>query len=67
MDDPALAEPHWCSAVRAIGDNSALASAFPRISAPTLMRDNDRFYGRVIIARVQAMGIRNQPITPRSP
>ncbi len=45
-----------------------ITEAFPWTSAPTyLIRDNDRAYGRVFTARVQAMGIRDRPITPRSP
>jgi hypothetical protein len=45
-----------------------ITEAFPWTSAPTyLIRDNDKAYGHVFIARVQAMGIRDKPITPKSP
>ena len=36
--------------------------------APTyLVRDNDRAYGQAFTNRVRAMGIRDRPISPRSP
>ena len=45
-----------------------ISEAFPWASAPAyLVRDNDRAYGQVFIARVRAMGIRDRPITPASP
>jgi transposase InsO family protein len=45
-----------------------ITEAFPWNSAPAyLVRDNDRAYGQVFTARVKAMGIRDQPITPGSP
>ncbi len=45
-----------------------ITEAFPWASAPAyLVRDNDRAYGHVFTARVQAMGIRDRPITRRSP
>ncbi len=45
-----------------------ITEAFPWMSAPTyLIRDNDKAYGHVFTARVQAMGIRDKPITPKSP
>jgi transposase InsO family protein len=45
-----------------------ITEAFPRASAPTyLIRDNDRAYGHTFTSRVQAMGIRDRPISPRSP
>jgi len=45
-----------------------ITEAFPWTSAPTyLIRDNDRAYGHVFTARLRAMGIRDRPITPRSP
>ena len=31
------------------------------------MRDNDRVYGQAFTNRVRAMGIRDRPISPRSP
>jgi hypothetical protein len=31
------------------------------------IRDNDRAYGHIFLARLRAMGIRDRPITPRSP
>jgi transposase InsO family protein len=45
-----------------------ITEAFPWASAPTcLVRDNDRAYGHVFQRRVMAMGIRDRPISPRSP
>src|SRR5262249_2124560 len=45
-----------------------ITEAFPWASAPTyLVRDNDRAYGHVFKSRVRAMGIRDRPISPRSP
>ncbi len=45
-----------------------ITEAFPWTSAPTyLVRDNDGCYGRVFTSRVRAMGIRDRPISPRSP
>ena len=45
-----------------------ITEAFPWASAPDyLVRDNDRAYGHVFISRVRAMGIRDRPISPRSP
>ena len=45
-----------------------ITEAFPWASAPAyLVRDNDRAYGRVFTSRVRAMGIRDRPISPRSP
>ncbi len=45
-----------------------ITEAFPWASAPTyLVRDNDRAYGHVFSRRVMAMGIRDRPISPRSP
>ena len=45
-----------------------ITEAFPWASAPTyLVRDNDRAYGHTFTARVRAMGIRDRPISPRSP
>jgi len=45
-----------------------ITEAFPWASVPTyLVRDNDRAYGRVFTSRVRAMGIRDRPISPRSP
>jgi transposase InsO family protein len=45
-----------------------ITEAFPWTSAPTyLVRDNDDCYGRVFKSRVAAMGIRDRPISPRSP
>jgi Integrase core domain len=35
--------------------------------ATYLVRDNDRAYGQVLTNRVRAMGIRDRPISPRSP
>src|SRR5499426_3571781 len=45
-----------------------ITEAFPWATAPTyLVRDNDRAYGHVFTSRVRAMGIRDRPISPRSP
>jgi len=45
-----------------------ITEAFPWTSAPTyLIRDNDRAYGHIFLTRLRAMGIRDRPITPRSP
>ena len=45
-----------------------IIEAFPWETAPTyLVRDNDGIYGPVFRRRVRAMGIRDRPISPRSP
>ena len=45
-----------------------ITEAFPWASAPTyLVRDNDAAYGHVFTSRLRAMGIRDRPISPRSP
>jgi transposase InsO family protein len=45
-----------------------ITEAFPWASAPAhLLRDNDRAYGHAFRSRVRAMGIRDRPISPRSP
>jgi transposase InsO family protein len=45
-----------------------ITEAFPWASAPTyLVRDNDGAYGHAFSRRVRAMGIRDRPISPRSP
>ena len=45
-----------------------ITEAFPWTSAPAyLVRDNDRAYGHIFRHRVRAMGIRDRPISPRSP
>jgi transposase InsO family protein len=45
-----------------------ITEAFPWASAPAyLVRDNDRAYGDVFTSPVRAMGIRDRPISPRSP
>jgi len=45
-----------------------ISEAFPWGQAPSyLVRDNDRSYGHIFTTRVRAMGIRDRPITPRSP
>ena len=45
-----------------------ITEAFPWRSAPTyLVRDNDRAYGHIFTARLRALGIRDRPVTPRSP
>ena len=42
--------------------------AFPWNVVPTyLVRDNDGAYGQAFRSRVRAMGIRDRPISPRSP
>jgi len=45
-----------------------MAEAFPWNTAPTyLVHDNDRAYGQAFQRRIRAMGIRDRPISPRSP
>lgn len=45
-----------------------ITEAFPWDSAPAiLIRDNDKAFGDAFQRRVWAMGIRDHPITPRSP
>jgi hypothetical protein len=45
-----------------------ITEAFSWRSAPTyLVRDNDRAYGHIFIARLRVLGIRNRPVTPKSP
>jgi len=45
-----------------------ITEAFPWASVPAyLMRDNDGAYGHVFSRRVMVMGIRDRPISPRSP
>ena len=45
-----------------------VTEAFPWISAPAyLVRDNDGAYGHIFKRRVMAMGIRDRPVSPRSP
>ena len=45
-----------------------IVEAFPWDTAPSyLVRDNDGAYGQTFKDRVRAMGIRDRPISPRSP
>src|ERR1039458_9457822 len=45
-----------------------ITEVFPWTSAPAyLVRDNDGAYGHAFTSRVRAMGIRDRPISPRSP
>jgi transposase InsO family protein len=45
-----------------------IVEAFPWGTASTyLVRDNDGAYGQAFTRRVRAMGIRDRPISPRSP
>src|ERR1700694_1545967 len=45
-----------------------IVEAFPWDTAPTyLVPDNDGAYGQAFTSRVRAMGIRDRPISPRSP
>src|SRR5579864_6841746 len=45
-----------------------ITEAFPWDQTPRyLIRDRDRAYGAVVTQRLQAMGIRDRPIAPRSP
>src|SRR6267378_845347 len=45
-----------------------ILEAFPWGTAPTyLVRDNDGAYGQAFTNRVRTMGIRDRPISPRSP
>jgi transposase InsO family protein len=45
-----------------------IVEAFPWNTAPAhLIRDNDGAYGLAFTSRLRAMGIRDRPISPRSP
>ena len=45
-----------------------IVEAFPWITAPTyLVRDNDGAYGQDFTRRIRRTGIRDRPISPRSP
>jgi len=45
-----------------------IVEAFPWDTAPAyLVRDNDGSYGQVFMSRLRSMGIRDRPISPRSP
>ncbi len=45
-----------------------IVQAFPWDTAPTyLVHDNDGAYGQAFTRRLRAMGIRDRPISPRSP
>jgi transposase InsO family protein len=45
-----------------------IVEAFPWDTVPTyLVRDNDDAYGQAFTSRVRTMGIRDRPISPRSP
>src|SRR3984893_17924430 len=45
-----------------------MSEAFPWTTAPTyLVRDNDRAYGQAFTRRLRTMGLRDRPISPRSP
>ena len=45
-----------------------IVEAFPWGTAPSyLLRDNDGAYGLAFTSRIRAMGIRDRPISPRSP
>src|SRR5438876_2016590 len=45
-----------------------IVEAFPWVTAPTyLVRDNDRAYGQAFTNRVRTIGIRDHPLSPRSP
>jgi len=45
-----------------------IVEAFPCRTAPSyLVRDNDRAYGQAFTSRIRKMGIRDRPISPRSP
>src|SRR5262245_15130010 len=45
-----------------------MVEAFPWGTAPTyLIRDNDGSYGQILKGRLRSMGIRDRPISPRSP
>jgi len=61
----------WCEVTRyptAEWLARQITEAFPWSSAPAyLVRDNDRAYGHVFTRRLRAMGIRDRPISPRSP
>ncbi len=45
-----------------------IVEAFPWNTAPTyLVRDNDGAYGQAFLTRIRTIGIRDRPISPRSP
>ena len=44
-----------------------IVEAFPWDTATYLVRDNDGAYGEAFTRRVRVMGIRDHPISPRSP
>src|SRR5262245_65645369 len=45
-----------------------IVEAFPWGTAPSyLIQDNDGAYGQIFTNRLRAMGIRDRPISPRSP
>ena len=45
-----------------------IVEAFPWNAAPVyLVRDNDGAYGGAFTSRIRTMGIRDRPISPRSP
>jgi hypothetical protein len=45
-----------------------LTEAYAWAQAPQyIIRDKDRVYGDLLIRRLRAMGIQDQPIAPRSP
>jgi transposase InsO family protein len=45
-----------------------ITEAFPWDTAPAiLIRDNDKVFGKLFRRRLRSMGIRDHPITPRSP
>ena len=48
---------------------AADVEAFPWDAVPPtyLVRDNDRAYGQAVTRRLRTMGIRDRPISPRSP
>jgi transposase InsO family protein len=44
-----------------------IVEAFPWDTAPVLLRDNDGAYGSAFTRRIRTIGIRDRPISPRSP
>ena len=61
----------WCEVTRyptAQWLARQITEAFPwRLAPAHLVSDNDRAYGHIFRRRVKAMGIRDRPISPRSP
>jgi transposase InsO family protein len=62
----------WLEATAAVAARAELAGpagagAKPNAGTTYLVRDNDRAYGQAFTRRLRTMGIRDRPISPRSP